>query len=163
MTAVRYNEYLKSFKINILNTMIIFVYLKAISIREIDTLFVSKQFGYENVTDYYKEACIDAKIKYIKVPTLFLNAGDDSENITYLIWHILILNLKITWKKKCFPRREHSLSSKYWIMNIRQWWKQNTVVISRFVKAYCPPVAIIPVECSPNIWKLFWTTWKRNN
>ena len=85
MTAVRYNEYLKSFKINILNTMIIFVYLKAISIREIDTLFVSKQFGYENVTDYYKEACIDAKIKYIKVPTLFLNAGDDSENITYLI------------------------------------------------------------------------------
>jgi len=50
---------------------------KCISIRDFDTQFVSKQFGYASCEDYYKEACLDAKIQNIKVPTLFLNAGDD--------------------------------------------------------------------------------------
>jgi predicted alpha/beta-fold hydrolase len=50
---------------------------KCISIRDFDTQFVSKQFGYASCEDYYKDACLDAKIQNIKVPTLFLNAGDD--------------------------------------------------------------------------------------
>jgi len=50
---------------------------RCISIRDFDTQFVSKQFGYNSCEDYYRDACLDAKIQNIKVPTLFLNAGDD--------------------------------------------------------------------------------------
>ena len=45
--------------------------------REFDTKFVCKQFGYESLLDYYKDACLDSKIQNIKIPTIFLNAGDD--------------------------------------------------------------------------------------
>ena len=38
---------------------------------------LKKQFGYKNCHDYYIDASLDAKIQNIKVPTLFLNAGDD--------------------------------------------------------------------------------------
>lgn len=51
--------------------------LKANSLRDFDTVFTSKQFGYKSCEEYYKDACLDAKIQNIKVPTLFLNAGDD--------------------------------------------------------------------------------------
>ncbi len=51
--------------------------VKSNSLRDFDTQFVSKQFGYESCDAYYKDACLDAKIQNIKVPTLFLNAGDD--------------------------------------------------------------------------------------
>ncbi len=47
------------------------------SIRDFDTHFVSKQFGYSSVEEYYKDGCLDAKISNIRTPTLFLNAGDD--------------------------------------------------------------------------------------
>lgn len=47
------------------------------SLREFDTKFVCKQFGYESLLDYYKDACLDSKIQNIKIPTIFLNAGDD--------------------------------------------------------------------------------------
>jgi predicted alpha/beta-fold hydrolase len=50
---------------------------KAKSLREFDTLFVTKHFGYESCDDYYRDACLDNKIQNIRVPTLFLNAGDD--------------------------------------------------------------------------------------
>ena len=50
---------------------------KASCIRDFDTLFVAKQFGYESVEAYYRDACLDDKVTDIKVPTLFLNAEDD--------------------------------------------------------------------------------------
>jgi predicted alpha/beta-fold hydrolase len=50
---------------------------KSSCIRDFDTLFVTKQFGYKSCEDYYRDACLDAKIQNINVPTLFLNAGDD--------------------------------------------------------------------------------------
>lgn len=50
---------------------------KAYTLKKIDSLFVCKNFSYASVNDYYNEACLDAKIKNIKTPTLFLNAGDD--------------------------------------------------------------------------------------
>lgn len=50
---------------------------KACTLKKIDTEFVCKQFGYADVNDYYSEGCLDAKIKNIQTPTLFLNSGDD--------------------------------------------------------------------------------------
>lgn len=47
------------------------------TLKQIDTLFVCKNFAYSSVEEYYKEACLDAKIKNIRTPTLFLNAEDD--------------------------------------------------------------------------------------
>lgn len=47
------------------------------TMKDIDIEFVCKQFGYENVNDYYEESSLDAKIENIKTPTLFLNSGDD--------------------------------------------------------------------------------------
>ena len=37
---------------------------------------VAKQFGYESVEAYYRDACFDDKVTDIKVPTLFLNTED---------------------------------------------------------------------------------------
>ena len=45
--------------------------------REFDTKFVAKQFGYLSLEAYYQDACLDSKIQNIQVPTLFLNAADD--------------------------------------------------------------------------------------
>ena len=50
--------------------------IKFKSIREIDD-YVSKQFGYDKLEDYYQDACLDAKIQNIRVPTLFLTSDDD--------------------------------------------------------------------------------------
>jgi abhydrolase domain-containing protein 1/3 len=50
---------------------------KCNSIRDFDTQFVSKQFGYDSCEAYYKDSCLDNKIGNIRVPTLFLNAADD--------------------------------------------------------------------------------------
>lgn len=47
------------------------------SLRDIDTHFVTKQFGYQTLDDYYRDACLDTKVKDIRTPTLFLNAADD--------------------------------------------------------------------------------------
>jgi predicted alpha/beta-fold hydrolase len=47
------------------------------SLRDIDTNFTAKQFGYPSCEDYYNDASLDAKIQDIKIPTLFLNAADD--------------------------------------------------------------------------------------
>jgi abhydrolase domain-containing protein 1/3 len=47
------------------------------SLRDIDTHFVTKQFGYQTLDDYYRDACLDSKVKDIRTPTLFLNAADD--------------------------------------------------------------------------------------
>jgi predicted alpha/beta-fold hydrolase len=50
---------------------------QATCIRDFDTMFVIKQFGYASCDDYYRDACLDSKIQNINVPTLFLNAEDD--------------------------------------------------------------------------------------
>ena len=51
--------------------------MKSKCLREFDTLFIAKHFGYDSCDDYYKDASLDAKISEISVPTLFLNSGDD--------------------------------------------------------------------------------------
>ena len=45
--------------------------------REVDTHFTSKLFGYRTCEEYYTEACLDAKVQDIQTPTIFLNAADD--------------------------------------------------------------------------------------
>ena len=50
---------------------------KCHSLREIDTHFTSKLFGYQSCDDYYRDACLDAKVQDIQTPTIFLNAADD--------------------------------------------------------------------------------------
>ena len=39
--------------------------------------FTSRQFGYSDVKEYYKDACLVGKINNIKIPVLALNAEDD--------------------------------------------------------------------------------------
>lgn len=51
--------------------------LKSQTVREFDTNFTSKQFGYSNVEDYYRDASLNNKLHLIEVPTLCLNAADD--------------------------------------------------------------------------------------
>jgi len=47
------------------------------TIREFDTTFTAKVFGYSSVEDYYTDAKLSPKLGLIKVPTLALNAEDD--------------------------------------------------------------------------------------
>ena len=47
------------------------------TIREFDSSFTSKLFGYNDVSEYYKDACIGGKLDRIRIPTLALNALDD--------------------------------------------------------------------------------------
>jgi predicted alpha/beta-fold hydrolase len=47
------------------------------TIRQIDETLTCTQFGYESVEEYYGESSCWDRLKYIKTPTLFLNALDD--------------------------------------------------------------------------------------
>lgn len=47
------------------------------TIREFDSSFVVKQFGFRSVEDYYSAASLADKLDRIKVPLLGLNAADD--------------------------------------------------------------------------------------
>ncbi|XP_033110232.1 phospholipase ABHD3-like [Anneissia japonica] len=51
--------------------------LKANTIREFDSKFTTKVFGYEDVNQYYEDACLHTKVQDVKIPTVCLNAGDD--------------------------------------------------------------------------------------
>lgn len=51
--------------------------VKSRSIREFDSNFTSKQFGYKDVDDYYKDATLHNKLHKISVPLLCLSAADD--------------------------------------------------------------------------------------
>ncbi|KAK9504847.1 hypothetical protein O3M35_009025 [Rhynocoris fuscipes] len=51
--------------------------LKSKTIREFDSKFTVKQFGYKDVDDYYTHASIHNKIHKFKVPVLCLSAADD--------------------------------------------------------------------------------------
>ncbi|KAJ9582949.1 hypothetical protein L9F63_022710, partial [Diploptera punctata] len=51
--------------------------LKSKTIREFDSHYTTKQFGYKDVEDYYTDATIHDKLHKIQVPFLCLSAADD--------------------------------------------------------------------------------------
>lgn len=51
--------------------------LKSRTIKEFDTHFTSKHFGFESVEQYYDVATLHNKLHHIKVPLLCLSAADD--------------------------------------------------------------------------------------
>lgn len=51
--------------------------LKSQTIREFDSNFTARHFGYKNVEEYYSSATLHDKLHLIQVPTLCLNAADD--------------------------------------------------------------------------------------
>ncbi len=48
------------------------------SLRDIDDLYTSKAHGYKNASDYYEQASAMNFLENISIPTLILNAGNDS-------------------------------------------------------------------------------------
>lgn len=48
-----------------------------VTIRDFDTNFTTKVFGYNSVDEYYRDACIHGKVQSIQIPLLCLNAVDD--------------------------------------------------------------------------------------
>jgi len=51
--------------------------LKSQTIREFDSNFTARHFGYKNVEEYYSNASLHDKLHLIEVPTLCLSAADD--------------------------------------------------------------------------------------
>lgn len=51
--------------------------LKCKTVREFDSSYTAKQFGYKDVNDYYADASIHEKLHKIEVPILCLSARDD--------------------------------------------------------------------------------------
>lgn len=51
--------------------------LTSSTVREFDTRFTSKMFGFGSVDEYYSAAQLASKLGMVKVPTLALNAEDD--------------------------------------------------------------------------------------
>ncbi|XP_067008660.1 protein ABHD1 [Anabrus simplex] len=51
--------------------------LKSRTIREFDSIFTVKQFGFKDVDEYYDKAAIHDKLHNIQVPLLCLSAADD--------------------------------------------------------------------------------------
>ena len=47
------------------------------TVKQFDQSFTVPQFGYKDVDDYYKDACLVGNVKHIKVPVLAINAHDD--------------------------------------------------------------------------------------
>ena len=47
------------------------------TVREFDSRFTTKMFGYKDVVEYYTAARLHHKVENIKVPTLAINAEDD--------------------------------------------------------------------------------------
>lgn len=51
--------------------------LQSKTIREFDSRFTAVQFGFRDVEEYYRMACLHDKLDNIKVPLLCLTAADD--------------------------------------------------------------------------------------
>lgn len=51
--------------------------LQSKTIKEFDSFFTSKHFGYDDVDGYYRAATLHNKLHKIKVPMLCLSAADD--------------------------------------------------------------------------------------
>ena len=47
------------------------------TVRQFDQSFTVPQFGYRDVEEYYKDACLVGNVKHIRVPVLAINADDD--------------------------------------------------------------------------------------
>jgi len=47
------------------------------TVKQFDQSFTAPQFGYKDVDEYYKDACLVGNVKHIKVPVLAINAHDD--------------------------------------------------------------------------------------
>lgn len=69
-----FSEYKKLFKEHIQKYE---SYAKWFTLRDFETKFIVKQFGYADCDEYYQDATLDVKIHNINVPTLFLNSKDD--------------------------------------------------------------------------------------
>ncbi|MPC08387.1 Protein ABHD1 [Portunus trituberculatus] len=50
---------------------------KSKTIREFDSRFTAVQFGFRDVEDYYRTACLHDKLHLVRVPLLCLSAADD--------------------------------------------------------------------------------------
>ncbi|KAL7633273.1 UNVERIFIED_CONTAM: hypothetical protein RMT77_016378 [Armadillidium vulgare] len=51
--------------------------MKSKTIREFDSRFTAVQFGFKDVEDYYRTACLPGKLHEIRVPLVCLSAADD--------------------------------------------------------------------------------------
>lgn len=51
--------------------------MKSKTIREFDSRFTAVQFGFRDVEDYYRTACLHDKLHLIRVPLVCLSAADD--------------------------------------------------------------------------------------
>jgi abhydrolase domain-containing protein 1/3 len=51
--------------------------LQSSTIREFDSRFTAKMFGYPSCDDYYHDATLHNKIHALRVPVLVLSAEDD--------------------------------------------------------------------------------------
>ncbi|XP_047482095.1 phospholipase ABHD3-like isoform X1 [Penaeus chinensis] len=51
--------------------------LKSKTVRQFDTRFTAKQFGFDDAEHYYKASTLYHKLDHIKVPFICLNSGDD--------------------------------------------------------------------------------------
>lgn len=52
-------------------------FIQSNTLREFDSAFTAKHFGYKNVNEYYANATLHKKLHFIHVPLLCLTAADD--------------------------------------------------------------------------------------
>lgn len=60
--------------------------LQSSTIREFDSRFTAKMFGYSSCDDYYHAATLHNKIHALKVPVLVLSAEDDPFSPSHGQW-----------------------------------------------------------------------------
>ena len=53
------------------------LYFQSRTIRQFDSSFTAKLFGYDSYQEYYNDANIHLKLHQVKIPVLALNAADD--------------------------------------------------------------------------------------
>lgn len=68
------------------------IILKSKTIREFDSNFTSKHFGYNDVEHYYSVASLHKKLNKISVPFLCLSAADDPFQPYECKYHISLCN-----------------------------------------------------------------------
>lgn len=54
-----------------------FFFPQSKTVRQFDTRFTAKQFGFDDAEHYYKASTLYHKLDHIKVPFICLNSGDD--------------------------------------------------------------------------------------
>jgi len=56
---------------------IVFSLVQSRTIREFDSKFTCKAFGYSDTNEYYSDASLHTKLHQFQIPTLCLSAADD--------------------------------------------------------------------------------------